>query len=50
VVEMINGDSLSGLLTTVGFFIMLIVGRRVRMRHTASRAQLVKPQWLRRKI
>jgi len=37
-VEIINGDSLSGLLTTIGFFAMLIVGRRVRMRQ-ASRKQ-----------
>jgi hypothetical protein len=31
-VEIIYGDSLSGLLTTIGFFVMLIAGRRVRMR------------------
>ncbi len=38
-VEIINGDPLSGLLTTVGFFIALIVGRYVRMRQESRRRE-----------
>ncbi len=36
-VDIINGDSLAGLLTTLGFFTMLIVGRRVRMRQVSRK-------------
>ena len=36
-VEIINGDPLSGLLTTIGFFIALIVGRHIRMKQVNRR-------------
>ncbi len=38
-VEILNGDSLSGLLTTTGFFVMLIVGRHVRIRQVRKRRE-----------
>jgi len=38
-VEIINGDPLSGLLTTVGFFIALVIGRRVRIRQVRKRRE-----------
>ncbi|HXY87355.1 MAG TPA: hypothetical protein VEG44_02845 [Candidatus Acidoferrales bacterium] len=38
-VEIINGDPLSGLLTTIGFFIALILGRRIRMRNVKRRSK-----------
>ena len=38
-VEIINGDPLSGLLTTIGFFVMLIVGRHVRIRQVRKRRE-----------
>jgi hypothetical protein len=36
-VEIINGDPLSGLLTTIGFFVFLILGRHVRLRQVRKR-------------
>ena len=38
-VEIINGDPLSGLLVTLGFFVSLIVGRYVRMRQVSRRRE-----------
>ncbi|HYA33640.1 MAG TPA: hypothetical protein VEG65_06585 [Candidatus Bathyarchaeia archaeon] len=38
-VEIINGDPLSGLLTTIGFFVALVIGRQVRMRQVRKRRQ-----------
>ncbi|HXY88365.1 MAG TPA: hypothetical protein VEG44_07985 [Candidatus Acidoferrales bacterium] len=38
-VEIINGDPLSGLLTTIGFFVALILGRRIRMRSVKRRSE-----------
>lgn len=35
--SVISGDALSGLLVTVGFFIGLIVGRRVRLRQVSMK-------------
>jgi hypothetical protein len=37
--NIISGDALSGLLTTVGFFVALIVGRHVRLRQVSMRRQ-----------
>ena len=38
-VEIINGDPLSGLLTTIGFFIALLVGRHIGMRQVSRRRE-----------
>lgn len=38
-VEIINGDPLSGLFTTIAFFVMLIVGRHVRLRQVRRRQE-----------
>ena len=38
-VEIINGDPLSGLLTTIGFFVFLIVGRHVRLRQVRKKRE-----------
>jgi hypothetical protein len=38
-VEIINGDPLSGLLTTIAFFVMLIVGRHVGIRQVRKRRE-----------
>jgi hypothetical protein len=37
--ELINGDPLSGLLTTLGFFAALLLGRRVRIRQVRKRRE-----------
>jgi len=39
VVDIINGDPLSGLLVTLGFFLSLTVGRYVRMRQVNRRLE-----------
>lgn len=38
-VEIINGDPLSGLFTTIGFFIALILGRKIRMMTVKKRLE-----------
>jgi hypothetical protein len=38
-IEIINGDPLSGLLTTIGFFVALVVGRHVRIRQGRRRRE-----------
>ncbi len=37
--SIISGDALLGLLVTVGFFIALIVGRRIRLRQVSMRSK-----------
>ena len=41
-VEIINGDPLSGLLTTLGFFAMLFLGRYVRHRQVHKRRETTR--------
>jgi hypothetical protein len=41
-VEIINGDPLSGLLTTLGFFAMLFLGRYVRHRQVDKRRETTR--------
>jgi hypothetical protein len=41
-VEIINGDPLSGLLTTIGFFVFLIVGRHVRLWQVRKRREVTR--------
>jgi len=43
-VEIINGDPLSGLLTTIGFFLALILGRKIRMRKMNRRPKEASKQ------
>ena len=38
-IEIIDGDPLSGLLTTIGFFVALIVGRHVRIRQVRRKRE-----------
>ena len=37
--SVISGDALSGLFTTIGFFIALIVGRHIRLRQVSMRRE-----------
>ncbi len=41
-VEIINGDPLSGLFTTLGFFTMLFLGRYVRHRQLDKRRETTR--------